>query len=102
MDYSCRCTSEVFQGEIQMMLYKYSRISSNLKTNLKERQVWFSAPRDFNDIDDSALRIDFKLTDEDILKEVVFFQQQIYAEAMRRGDHQNELVDLQNSQYRER
>lgn len=80
-----------------MMLFKYSRISSNLKTNLKERQIWFSAPRDFNDIDDSALRIDFKLTDEDILNEVFFFQQQIYAEAMRRGNHPNELVDLENS-----
>ena len=83
-----------------MMLFKYSRISSNLKTNLKERQIWFSAPRDFNDIDDSALRIDWQLTDEDIKNEFFFFQQQIYTDATMRGDFSNKPVALENAAQR--
>jgi len=65
-----------------MMLFKYSRITDYFKTNLREHQIWFSPPCDFNDIDDSDLRIDSHLTDEDIRNEFDFVQQLIYESAM--------------------
>lgn len=52
-----------------MILFKYCKITDHFKTNLREKQIWFSAPSDFNDVDDSALRMDWQLTDEDIWNE---------------------------------
>jgi hypothetical protein len=80
-----------------MMLFKYSNITDYFKINLRERQIWFSAPCDFNDVDDSALRIDWQLTDEDIWNEFIFIQRQIYHSAMVNKDYSNGPVVLENA-----
>ena len=80
-----------------MLLFKYSKITDHLKTNLRERQIWFSAPSDFNDVDDSALRLDWQLTDDDIWNEFGFVQQQIYQSAMVNQDFSQRPVMLENS-----
>jgi len=79
-----------------MMLYKYFKISDYLKTNLRERQIWFSAPCDFNDVDDSALRIDWQLTDEDLWNEFGFLQQMIYQSAIMNKDYSSKPADLED------
>jgi len=81
------------------MLYKYSKIADHLKTNLREHQIWFSAPIDFNDIDDSALRIDWQLTDQDIWAEFDFTKQVIYQSALANEDHSSGPEILENQEY---
>lgn len=78
------------------MLFKYFKITDYLKTNLRERQIWFSAPCDFNDVDDSDLRIDWQLTDEDIWNEFGFLQQVIYQSAMMNKDYSCKPADLES------
>jgi hypothetical protein len=80
-----------------MILYKYSKITDYFKTNLREQQIWFSAPSDFNDIDDSALRIDYEFSDEDIMNEFFFVQQQIYQSAMINRDFSDTPVILEET-----
>ena len=79
-----------------MMLFKYFKVTDYIKTNLRERQIWFSAPCDFNDIDNSALRIDWQLTDEDIWNEFSFIQQQIYQSAIINEDYSNSPFIIEN------
>jgi hypothetical protein len=65
-----------------MMLYKYTRIDNYLKANLIGHQLWFSRPSDFNDINDSNLRLDDRYTDEEIRLEANFVEEQIYRDAI--------------------
>jgi hypothetical protein len=69
-----------------MRLFKYSRITDYLKENLAKSQIWFSRPTEFNDIDDSSARLDFQVTDEDIMKEMAFAQVALFQQALGRGD----------------
>jgi hypothetical protein len=85
-----------------MRLFKYFKISDHSKANLSDRQVWFSAPNDFNDIDDSDLRLDWQLTDEDVRNEFLFLQQQIYQMALAAKDLSEKPVAMEaalRSQY---
>ncbi len=79
-----------------MMLFKYSKVTDYFKTNLRERQIWFSAPVDFNDVDDSALRIDCRFTDEEVKNEFLFIQQQIYQTAFINKDFSDRPILMEN------
>jgi len=70
-----------------MMLYKYHTINDDLKASLAEQYVWFSAPSSFNDINDSALRLDSRYTEEEILRELDFVRAQIYRIASMQQDY---------------
>lgn len=78
-----------------MRLFKYSKFGDYFFKNLRENQIWFSAPSEFNDIDDSALRIDWRLTDEDIENEFIFNSKLIYERPEEMiGDHGMFMITL--------
>jgi hypothetical protein len=53
-----------------MLLFKYGKDDTYLRENLFDYRLWFSVPGRFNDLNDSALSLAQRLTDEDIRTEL--------------------------------
>ncbi len=84
-----------------MMLFKYCKVNDYFRENLRARQIRFSAPSDFNDIDDSNLRLDWQLTDEDIWNEFHFKVNLIYGVAMATKDYSNRPITEEQQLFQE-
>ncbi len=61
-------------------LYKYQSMTMESLTNLKNREIWFSAPATFNDPFDCAIRVD----SEDISEDELLTLQRKYGDEMRK------------------
>jgi hypothetical protein len=79
-----------------MLLYKYCRDNDKFRNNLRQQQLWFNRPADFNDFKDSNLLHDWALTDEDILNELEFVIEQTYKAAAFARDFSSAPVDAEN------
>lgn len=76
-----------------MILFKYAAISDLFKKNLADSAIWFARPDTFNDIDDSNLRLNWRVTDEDLLRELEFSRQLIYECALANSDMSNTPIE---------